>query len=93
MSEYAEATRRIALASISTGIPLEVNFLGIRDGRYYPNADFWKICGMLGAPVTFGFDAHSVDSAYDSVSLEIAKGLVKKFELNYIGKPNLRKLY
>ena len=90
---YAAAARRIVLASIATGIPLEVNFLGIRDGRYYPNADFFKICGMLGAPVTFGFDAHTVESAYDESSLEIAKSFVKEFGLNYIGKPNLRKLY
>lgn len=90
---YASAARRIAEASLETGIPLEVNFLGIRDGRYYPNEAFWKIVGEVGAPVTFGFDAHTTDSAYDEKSLKIAKEFAKKFNLNYIGKPVLRKSF
>ncbi len=89
---YQKQAQRLAEASLSLGIPLEINFLGIRDGRYYPNASFWEICGEIGAPITFGFDAHSVDSAYDGTSLLIAKQMVKRFDLNYIGKPVLRKL-
>jgi histidinol-phosphatase (PHP family) len=90
---YTSAARRIAEASLETGVPLEVNFLGIREGRYYPNEAFWKTVGEVGAPVTFGFDAHTTDSAFDEKSIEIAKNFVKKLNLNYIGKPVLRKLF
>ena len=84
--------RRIAKAALALNIPLEINFLGIRDGRYYPNSIFWKVAAEVGAPVTFGFDAHDTASAYDEASLAIAKSMVKDFGLNYIGKPVLRKI-
>ena len=89
---FAEAAERISRASVETGIPLEINFLGIRDSRNYPNPLFWRIAGRVGAPVTFGFDAHTVDSAYDGASLTIAKQMAENLGLNYIGKPVLRKL-
>ncbi len=86
---YDREMRRICLASFSLGIPLEINFLGIRAGRIYPNDRFWRIAGEIGSPVTFGFDAHDAMSAYDCVSLRAANELVEKYGLNYIGKPRI----
>ena len=86
---YAEQMRRICIASVETGTPLEINFLGIREKRDYPREDFWKLAGEYGCPVTFGFDAHNVQSAYDGESLLVAMGLVKRYKLNYIGRPPL----
>lgn len=86
---YEGQARRICKASIKFNIPLEINFLGIRDNRDYPNEKFWKVAGEEKCPVTFGFDAHDALSAYDSKSLVKAQELVKKFGLNYIGKPNI----
>ncbi len=84
--------KRLAAASVETGIPLEINFLGIRDGRHYPSLTFWRAAAELNPPVTFGFDAHTVESAYDGASLEVAKKMAKELGLNYIGKPTLRLL-
>ena len=81
---------RICLASLELSIPLEINFLGIRDGRYYPCDNFLKAAAETGAPITFGFDAHTVESAYDGASLLVAKKMVKDYDLNYIGKPVFR---
>ena len=39
--------------------------------------------------MTFGFDAHDVPSAFDEKSLKKAKMLVEKYNLNYIGKPDI----
>lgn len=89
---YADEMRKICIASKEKGIPLEINFLGIRTNRVYPNEIFWKIAGEEGSPVTFGFDAHDPDAAYDGVSLTRANELVEKFELNYIGKPQIIKI-
>ena len=89
---YEKEARRIAEASLSLGIPLEINFLGIRDSRNYPNPEFWRVVGEVGAPVVFGFDAHTVLSAFDGDSLQVAKKMVSDLKLNYIGKPKLRKL-
>lgn len=89
---YKKQARRIAKASLAYGIPLEINFLGIRDGRYYPRRDFFEVAAEVGAPITFGFDAHTTLSAFDDESLKIAKKMVSDLHLNYIGKPVLRKI-
>ena len=74
---YSEQVRKIAIASRECNVPLEINFLGIRDNRIYPNEEFWKVVGEEKAPVTFGFDAHDVQSAYDGESYPKAMELVK----------------
>lgn len=86
---YIAEMRKICIASRKYDIPLEINFLGIRQNRVYPDPLFWRIAGEEKAPVTFGFDAHNVDSAYDEISLETAKVLVEQYHLNYIGIPKL----
>ncbi len=89
---YREEMRRLCVASRKLGIPLELNFLGIRGERHYPTKAFWQIAGEEKAPVTFGLDAHSAHSAYDGESLLVAKDMVEEFGLNYIGKPELRRI-
>ncbi len=89
---YKTEMRRICEASKTCGIPLEINFLGIREGRRYPTAAFWEVAGEVGCPVTFGFDAHEVAAAYDGESLKVAQQMVEKYGLNYVGKPEVREL-
>lgn len=86
---YQKEMMRICEASVETGVPLELNFLGIRQGRYYPTEAFWKMVGETQAPVTFGLDAHDPMAAGDLASAEVAFALVEKYDLNYIGKPRL----
>ena len=89
---YIKEIRKICIASREENVPLEINFLGIRTGRNYPNETFWKIAGEEQSPVTYGFDAHDKDAACDKVSLIRAKEITEKYSLNYIGKPEIRSL-
>jgi len=91
-SVYIEQMRKICKASYRNYTPLEINFLGIRDNRNYPNEIFWQIAGEEKSPITFGFDAHTIDSACDRKSLKIAKEIVSKNKLKYIGKPEIIRL-
>lgn len=86
---YQEQMERLCVASKEYDIPVEINFLGIRENRLYPNEWFWEVAGKVGCPVTFGFDAHTAKDAGDRESLKRANELVKKYNLNYIGKPKL----
>lgn len=86
---YKEEMRKICIASRECGIPLEINFLGIYDGRHYPNEEFWAIAAEEKSPVTFGLDAHGAKRAYDGKSLIKAEEMVKRLGLNYIGKPDI----
>ena len=87
---YDREMIQICEASKAYNIPLEINFLGIRDNRIYPSNNFLKLAAKVGAPMVFGFDAHEVSSAYDSESIVKANALVKEFDLNYIGKPEIK---
>lgn len=86
---YKEEVRKICHLSRELNIPLEINFLGIRGKRSYPKGLFWQVAGEEKSPVTFGFDAHSAKDAYDGDSILVAKEMVKRYNLNYIGKPEL----
>ncbi len=87
---YLEEMTRLCNTAIEANTPVEINFLGIRDSRRYPNMKFWELAGKLGVPVTFGCDAHAPKDAFDEKSLEYAKEMVKKYSLNYIGMPKIR---
>ncbi len=86
---YRSEMKKICLCSLENNIPVEINFLGIREGRFYPNPRFWEIAKEVGCPVTFGLDAHTPKGAYDADSLKVAEWFVRKYKLNYIGKPDI----
>ena len=90
--EHIAQVRRICKKSAELDIPLEINFLGIRTNRRYPNEKFWKIAGEENSPVTFGFDAHEACDAGDTESVARAMEIVEKYNLNYIGMPKLKLL-
>ena len=81
---------KICEASLETGVPLELNFLGIRDGRIYPNQEFWKLVGEMGCNVVYGFDAHETKAAYDGESLEKAEKMREKYGLKVLEIPPIR---
>jgi len=86
---YRNEMRKICIASREMEVPLEVNFLGLREKRNYPNENFWELAGEEESPVIFGFDAHEPIHAYDGETLAKAQNLVEKYKLNYIGKPRI----
>lgn len=89
---YDQQMRKICILSREENVPLEINCQGIRSKRNYPNEAFWEIAAQEQSPVTIGFDSHQPAAAYDSKSLAVAKDLIKKLGLNYIGKPTLKLL-
>ena len=87
---YRKHITRLCMASKELNIPLEINLLGIRYNKHYPDEKFWQIVGEIGAPVTIGYDAHASENFLDTDQLDKANELIKKFNLNYIGKPFIR---
>ena len=89
---YRREMRKICVAAKALNMPLEINFLGMRERRHYPYEPFWQLAGEEGAPVTFGFDSHDVEAACDTVSLKRAEELVAQYGLHYVGMPEIRLL-
>ena len=86
---YEKHMRRLCQAATRCEIPLEINFLGLREKRIYPVERFWKIAGEEGCEVVFGCDAHKFKHAYDAESLEIAKEWTRKYHLRYNPYPTI----
>ena len=86
---YRKYMRKICEASLEYNTPLEINLLGIRQKRNYPNDEFWRLAGEVSSPIVFGSDAHTAPDMYDSRSISKAEEMVNSFRLNYIGKPKI----
>ncbi len=86
---YLPEMKKICIEAKKYSVPLELNLLGIRSGRHYPNEKFWEMVGEIGCDVVYGFDAHDAMNAYDGESLIIAEKMRRKYNLNVIEYPNI----
>ena len=73
-------------------IPLELNLLGIRSNRHYPNIEFWALAAEEGCKVIFGMDAHEPHHITETESEQKALEIVRHFGLNLIDSVKLRPL-
>ena len=71
-------------ASIDTDTPLEINLLGIAQGRHYPVEEFWQLAGQYGCTVILGSDAHAPDEVVRPEAEAVAMEYVQKYNLNLI---------
>lgn len=78
---YADQMRKLCRKAKSLRIPIEVNFLGIYEERWYPNERFWKIAGEEGCEVVFGVDAHTPDALNRPEILQTAQNLAERYGL------------
>lgn len=75
---FTENSYKICRCAKELSMPLEINLVGIRMERHYPNVKFWKIAGDVGCSAVIGFDAHCPKDNYDVKSIEIAKRLANE---------------
>jgi histidinol-phosphatase (PHP family) len=90
LETYETQVRKICKASTRLNMPLEINLLGIREKRHYPNKSFWQIAGEEGSPVVMGYDSHSPGSLANENCYKEGKKLIEEFSLNEITKPQLK---
>ena len=79
---YETHMRRLCRAALDTDTPLEMNLLGIRARRHYPNPDFWALAAEEGCPVVLGIDAHSPQEVADLQPEEKALKMLKTFGIS-----------
>ena len=85
-SVYDWEMTRLCRAMKEMDIPLEINLLGIRAQKHYPNERFWKIAAETGNKVILGIDAHCVEQFYDTAPYYKATELVQKYHLDLINR-------
>lgn len=89
---YDHQMARLCEAAKETDTPLEINLLGIREGRHYPDERFWAIAGEVGNAVILGCDAHAPRDVCDPASETLALAIVKKYSLRLREAVALRQL-
>lgn len=89
-ADYEKEMRRLCRAAARMDYPLELNFLGIRGKRHYPDERFWRIAGEEGCTAVFGIDSHEAVNAWDPDSLAAAKEITARYGLKVVDTVNLR---
>lgn len=90
---YQAALREVCAEAKGCGIPLEINLLGLREGRWYPNRWFWEIAAEEGCDVIFGCDAHTPEALNHPESLRKALTMAKELGLNVLETADLRSIH
>ncbi len=72
MDIYLDAMNPICKTSVETDTPLEINLLGLGDGRSYPKKEFMKMAVDEGCKIVIGCDAHCVDAVADPGTMDEA---------------------
>ena len=89
---YRQEIRRLCRTAKECAVPLEINLLGLREGRHYPNPRFWEIAAEENCPVILGIDAHQPQNPKHTQSVEMAHELIRKFDLQLLDTVPLRPL-
>ena len=89
---YERQMRRLCRAAADTATPLEINLLGLRTGRNYPDERFWRIAGEEGNAVVLGCDAHRPGDVWDPDTEAEARRMAERFSLPLLETVELREL-
>lgn len=78
---YRTNMRRVCRAAKACGLPMEINLLGLKGGRHYPNLLLWEVAAEEGCSVILGRDAHQPDALLDTAIEQQAIAMAKDLKL------------
>lgn len=78
---YKAEMKRLCRAAKEQGVPLELNCVGVKKNRCYPNDRFWRIASDVGNSVIIGVDAHSPEEILDKSTVRKCEEISRRFEL------------
>ena len=84
---YEALTRDFLKRIRRFGLPLEINRLGMSDGRIYPREAFWRLAGEYGIKAVIGMDAHSPDALADAESAARCVALAERCGVELVDIP------
>ena len=85
--EVIEEYRKLCQEAKALNIPLEINLLGLRTNRHYPDRRLFEIAAQVGNKIVLGVDAHNPHEFHHKESVETALQWVKEMNLELIDKP------
>ena len=88
---YQNHMRRLCVAMKELDLPLEINVLGLWEGRRYPARRFLELAKETGNKAIIGMDAHSPQQLLNVETVERAKALCEEYKLQLIDGDLLNK--
>ncbi len=89
---YEREMRKLCRAALRTETPLEINLLGIREGRHYPDERFWRIAAEEGCTAVLGCDAHEPKFVTDPAGERTARAMAERLGLRLAETVSLRRI-
>ena len=89
---YRNEIRRLCREANACGVPLEINLLGYREGRHYPDVRFWEVAAEENCKVILGVDAHQPHNFMHTQSLQTAEKMIARLGLQKLDSLPLRPL-
>ena len=90
---YRETVRPMCAEAKRCAVPLEINLLGLGNGRHYPNRVFWEVAAEEGCEVILGCDAHSPQMVHVPDAERKALAMAKELGLKVLEKAELRSIH
>lgn len=87
---YRRYMRELCAEANNCGMPLELNLLGLSQGRHYPNEMFWQIAAEENCAVILGCDAHDPRAMSDTEPEQRAMEMVRRMGLRLLERADLR---
>lgn len=81
---YRIHMKRLCKAMKKADVPLEINILGLWEGRQYPAERFLKLAQETGNKAIIGMDAHAPEQLFNKETVERAKKLCEKYQLELV---------
>lgn len=75
---YDRSMRRLCRKAKDCGVPLEINLLGQREEKQYPNPVFWRIAAEEGCTAVLGSDAHVPEDVFVPEMIERGEALARE---------------
>lgn len=84
MDFYKKEMRHLIREAAACGIPMEINLLGILEGRHYPGQTFLECVAEENCPVIIGCDAHAPKQLSETAAEEKANALIRAYGLRVL---------
>ena len=81
---YDKYMYRICESMKGHKLPLEINRLGLSEGRHYPMGHFFELAADVGNDVVIGMDAHSPEQLKDTTAYERCLEMAHRYGLNVV---------
>jgi len=89
---YRKHMARLCREAKACGLPLEINLMGIRSGKHYPDVRFWEIAAQENCYCVLGSDAHSPETVIDTVNEGLALEMIQRLGLTLLETVALRSI-